>query len=89
MPAPAELVPAPAEKEATEQSRIAPVGEAMALAGQVQAAQKILAEAGIPHPRLGLKVPVAEHRERLNTAEKIYVATAPLTDESVTETIVA
>lgn len=59
------------------------------LAVSVQEAETIMKHSPMPIPRIDLMLPVAAHRDLLQDSDTLYIAVAPLADESEVESITA
>ena len=64
-------------------------GKLLDLASIVQSSEVDMTKCGMPAGRMEIKVPVREHLANLQSSETIYVACAPLADESEVTSIVA
>jgi hypothetical protein len=59
------------------------------LALQVMQIEAAMKESGFSYPRLEVKLPVKGHRDSLAQSDTVYVAVAPLEDESQVQSVVA
>lgn len=64
-------------------------GSLLALAGLVQRAEAQMGKCDLAIPRLEIKLPVRAHRDLLGNSNTVYVAAAPLAEESEVKSITA
>jgi len=64
-------------------------GRLLTIAARVEQCEANMKLCALPNPRVEVKVPVAAHRELLNDSDQVYVAVAPLEEESEVKSITA